>query len=464
MSRADRQQLFLLLFITLLSRLPLIFSGYGAEEDAWALPLVASRIAETGKYEMSRLPGHPVQELVFALIADKGSNAFNLCTLLLSSLGILFFALSLHKAGVKNWWWAAFMLAFTPIFYINSSNSMDYTWSLAFMLGALYFTLRQQGIAAGLLLALAAGSRITSLAFLLPLLILSFKAHGLQSGKSMWQLCVATLAGALVVFSPVYYTYGTSFFSYYEHFPMPGLLKNSYKGTVAVWGLPGLIVLTAGAVTFLRRGFMLSGDDKHMQRGMLLCALWSIALFTIAFCKLPLKAAFMMPVVPFVIMLLQRIFSPQGFRLAALTMLSSCFIFGVNLAEAGRGSGSSRLALRFQAGDSEVALDPIRGLVLADYTKRMNRSRYADRVIAACTKIQEPVTLICGWWQAELLVRAKAHALPLVELAHYLNRDELRTRQESGRQVFYLEEQWKYNDQRFNGQFTRENARAFRMD
>lgn len=69
-----RQRLLLTGLVILITRIPFLFDGFGSEEDAWALPMVAQRIAETGIYEVSRLPGHPVQEITYSLMADAGSG------------------------------------------------------------------------------------------------------------------------------------------------------------------------------------------------------------------------------------------------------------------------------------------------------------------------------------------------------------------------------------------------------
>ena len=74
-----------------LTRIPFLFFGYGSEEDAWALPLVAERIANSGVYEVSRLPGHPFQEIIYTLIWNAGPVVYNLITLIVSSFGIYFF-------------------------------------------------------------------------------------------------------------------------------------------------------------------------------------------------------------------------------------------------------------------------------------------------------------------------------------------------------------------------------------
>jgi hypothetical protein len=66
----DRKYLpFITLFlIVLLSRIPFLYAGYGIEEDSWGIALAAFHTHLSGIYEPSRLPGHPVQELVYSAL------------------------------------------------------------------------------------------------------------------------------------------------------------------------------------------------------------------------------------------------------------------------------------------------------------------------------------------------------------------------------------------------------------
>ena len=66
-------QFIFLSLVVFLSRLPFLSAGYGSEEDAWLLPLTAKNIALSGRYELSRAPGHPLQEIIYS----RQSPAFN---------------------------------------------------------------------------------------------------------------------------------------------------------------------------------------------------------------------------------------------------------------------------------------------------------------------------------------------------------------------------------------------------
>ena len=134
-------QLFFLCVTVFISRLPFLSAGFGSEEDAWLLPLTAKSIALNGSYEMSRAPGHPLQELLYALMYNNGLSAFatNLISAIASVIAAVFFALALQNLNFKHYLFAAFAFAFTPAIFIASTYTIDYIPAIAFVMGSFYF-------------------------------------------------------------------------------------------------------------------------------------------------------------------------------------------------------------------------------------------------------------------------------------------------------------------------------------
>lgn len=145
------------------TRLPFLHAGYGIDPDAWRVVLAARSIATSGNYEPSRLPGYPLQELTYSLFAHRDAFFFNGITAALGAAGIAWFALTLRRFGCKDYLLAGMTLACTPVIFINSTTSMDYVWTLSFMLGSLYWISVGQLILSGVFLGLrsAAESRLS---------------------------------------------------------------------------------------------------------------------------------------------------------------------------------------------------------------------------------------------------------------------------------------------------------------
>lgn len=454
-----------LTFFTLLvagSRIPFVFDGYGSEEDAWALPLVAERINLSGVYEVSRLPGHPLQELIYSSCWPMGSVFFNMLTLIISTLGILSFVLMLKEFNINNTYWTGAALAFTPIVYINSTNDMDYMWALSFVLICGYVISKRKVLPAGILLGLAVGCRITAGAMLLPFTIFIYMIHCREEKfRKCLQFSIAFFITALLTYLPVIWQYGFSFLDYYEHFPIPGFAKNFYKGSLAVWGLPGcilLLYLVARMIVKQQKVTSVIHCEKNITKAILICCIITVLLYLIAFIQVPLKAAFMIPLIPFLYLLLSLFATKKQHIAFTFSMLISCFFFGINLADGKRGSASSNAACTFEVSGQKVALDPLSGLVIADQSKKRQRSAYVNAVLEKTSTLHSRSIVISGWWLSEILVREKKQKNNFVSFSHYEDEAALILYKEKGYTIYYLEEQEKYNDLRFKKEMTTKYA------
>jgi len=465
--RTFHQRLTLLAVLILASRIPFLFDGFGSEEDAWALPMVAERIAVTGVYEVSRLPGHPVQEIVYSLMHTSGPVVFNLLTALLSTIGLCAFATMLRNYGHSSPLWIAAITAFTPIIYIHSTNAMDYTWALALVLLAGSFISRKQGVIAGCLTGLAVGCRITSGAMLLPYALhIWYTAEKNKRLPELLKYVLPSLLFSAITYIPVYMEYGLSFFTYYEHFPIPGILKNVYKGIIGVWGLPGTAALIYGIILMLTRkeNNRINGIQPEVKKGLVLSSTAAIVLYTVSFIRVPLKSAFMIPLIPFVVLLLSLMLNEKKMRSIGILIMVSSFLFGINLAEANRGSETSPLAITTTIGGQKIALDPLQGLLLADRSKRIQRTAFARQVLKQTRQLKHKNFIIAGWWLADLQYLNKGSSETNVIYRYYTDEPELKWYQAQGYQIYYLEDQWEYNDLRFGKSFTRQYAKELSIN
>jgi len=468
MSKQERTLFWFVIILIALSRIPFLFYGYGSEEDAWALPLVAERIATTGNYEVSRLPGHPFQEIAYSLIWNSGSVYYNLITLIISTSGIACFMLFLKKLNLQTWLWVGIGIAATPIFYINSTNDLDYTWALGFILISFYLAIKNKPLLAGLFIACAIGCRITSGAMLLPLMIILWHCTLPDSRfKNLNRLVISSIVFSALIFVPVFNIYGFSFFTYYEHFPIPGFFKNFYKGTIAVWGIIGLatLIMAFTWALFKRKIFQeVTFENKNLSKEFLLVCLVTIALYVISFLRMPLKAAFMIPIIPFVIAGLSLIIPFRFLKVFVILLIVSTFSFGINLSDPLRGSKESKHSIQKNIGGQKIVVDPFVGLLMADITKRQQRTAYSNNVLSKTKFIKNPTYIIAGWWLADLLVLQRENENKMVNFGYYTDEPDLLKYKKEGKKLFYLPEQDSFNDLRFRKTFTHRYADSFLLD
>lgn len=90
-SLSDKSQLLVLVLITIITRIPFIFDGYGVEEDSWGLVVNAYEMHSNGHYVASRFPGHPLQEYIYFLIYDAPAWLYNSLSLIASIIAVAYF-------------------------------------------------------------------------------------------------------------------------------------------------------------------------------------------------------------------------------------------------------------------------------------------------------------------------------------------------------------------------------------
>jgi len=451
--KSENRDIIIVSLLILCSRIPFLFSGYGSEEDAYGLILTARNISQSGVYEVSRMPGHPVQEYLLSCIWNFPAWLLNLFTALVSTSGIALFMLALKKLQVKSILASGIALAFVPAVYINSSNIMDYTWAMSLLMGAFLLAVNKRAVAAGLLVGIAVGFRITSLGMALPFAILFINSPiDLNSIRRVILFWISAALISIVIFLPPYLTYGSSFFMYYQYFPEPPMLKNIYKATIGAWGVIGWIaVLLAGtraAILFFRTGV------KHNQKQLLLLCSIIMVMFGYAYWQLPQKSAFVIPAAPFVILSLALLIRPFAMNIFAFAMVASSLLIGINLDDANRGSSRSALSYGFSIAGSKNAIDLLYGPVYADLTKRQNKMRYAKEVSDKILGSGIKTLLIAGWYQNEIEYYLLEKSRSNFKTVYYASKEELTSYQNSGYVIYYLPEQDTYNDLRYKGVFT----------
>jgi len=464
-------QLVFLSLVVFLSRLPFLWAGYGAEEDAWLLPLTAKNIALNGSYEMSRAPGHPLQELIYSAMWNAGPFAYNLLSAIASVIAVLFFALSLRQLGFKQYLFASFAFAFTPVVFISSTYTIDYMLAMAFVMGSFYCITRppspllpcsaealcegeeERGIRgevwAAVFLGVAIGFRLTSAAMLVPYCMLLF-----QDPKSGWRrvgiFLFSIACVGLLVYLPVLKTYGLSFFHYSDQFPYPNIPKVVYKLTIGVFGGIGIAAIVYFTIALLAKKF--KSKEKLIPQEMPVKLFWvciaTTVLYILSYLRLPQKSAYFIPAVPFIILLFGYYLSCNAFRVFCVILSMSSFFFSINLTDSLRGSARSLLSLQFKAAGQEIFIDPLTGPVFADYTKRLNKIAFTEQVYRRTMQEEQKIVLICGWWYNELLVRGwdsaqNTNVLPVF----YIDQPAMEKYRAEGYKIYYLPEQNLYNDQ-----------------
>jgi hypothetical protein len=417
LSASERRGLALAAFAVLLTRLPWIRSGYGSDPDGYRVMSTARQLARTGQYTASRFPGYPAYEYLCALSANAPPWVSNAVTAMFSVAAFVWFALMLRELRVRPYLLLALGFAMVPVIYLNSCCTMDYIPSLAFMLAASYGVLRGSPALAGAMLGLAIGCRLTAGALALPLCL--WMLWSLDLGAALRQ-CVKFGSTALLVtalcFLPVYRVYGTQFLTFFDNDGYPPFDVVLSRATMLVWGAFGCLGLV-GALMALpiyhreaRRAW-----QQPFARNAWLVALLTTLLFLSAFMRLPDEAGYLVPLVPWVIVMIALLTPPRVASVFALALLLSPWIAFDHL---------------------RPTLD---GAILEDHRVRRSQEVATLAVIDAVKRLPGRAAVVCGWVLPRITLMLGGDRLGEHQFIYLVEDDgDYRRYLAEGRQIYYL--------------------------
>jgi hypothetical protein len=460
-------QLWIVAAVALISRLPFLGAGYGVEEDSWGIAVAMHNTVTTGVPEASRLPGHPVHELFLALVWAAGGRfwAFNLASAVAGAVGVFFFGLILKRLSFRHYILAALGFAFVPVIYIAGTYTIDYAWTITFVLASYHALINDRLWLSGILLGLAIGCRITTAAMLLPFAIHLWESDSFRA----WFMRVfrvgfgAGLVGILC-YIPVVIVYGAGFFTYSDQFPYPPWSKIFYKGTIGVFGLIGFIAIILFALYILLKRNKKKDElyEQPLHDKVSYSWLSVIVLYILAYFGLPQKSAYLIPLVPFVLLLFTRHLGTNQFRIFSVCIIASPFFFSINLTDPFRGSQHSPLAFTTTVSGQEVFLDPLTGPIWSDHTKRKQKMAFTKKVREKAKTLNGKAVIISGWWYNMIITELYDEPGPeSVIYTFYTDEEALLSYIAQGYDIYYLPEQNLYNDLNFKMQVTDRLAKPF---
>ncbi len=365
-------------------------------------------------------------------------------TALFSGFAAGFLALSGNKLGYRAPILGAMIFAFTPVIYINSVNSMDYIWAIAFILGSLYFALSDRATLAGLLLGLAIGTRITSIVILLPLiLVLTYRD---AERKDMVRLPLIAVALGSLFYLPALSVYGAGFLKHHvgARIPLVGILANA---TTGVWGWFGLGVILI-SISMVLWQLIRSGPVMSQLNRSGYWKIWGVAItaYLLVYLYLPHEAAYLIPMVPFSILFLQEFMTKKMLFLFSMAVICSSLLIGIfskSLIHApGFDQRYRNLATRLRFSKVDFVLVPFYGSLLYDHTYRKDEIERIEDVIDFGNELQDASVIIVGWnlpKYAKLGLSLNKNSQNTI-YTDFLDSVTLRNYLDNGLQIYYLPE------------------------
>jgi hypothetical protein len=310
----------------LATRLPLMGGGYGTDADSWRNAVAALHMRSAGHYIPSRVPGFPVYETLLALIIPGGWVATNFAAAVAELLALFAFARVLTLRGVERAGWPIAAFALSAALWIHATQTMDYAFGLACFLGAYAALLERRFTIAGVLLALALGCRASYALIVPPALIFAAMRGG---WRAVAALAIGFVPAALLVLLPVWLSPETRDLASHlarhagRHVTASTLLpvlRGSVVFLIGKWAaavlITALIAAAAGRTRGRSRFTRLPRTDVAASVFEALSAL-AIAGF---FLLIPYEQAYLLPVLPLLLIAIARRLSPAWMAAFAIGM------------------------------------------------------------------------------------------------------------------------------------------------
>jgi hypothetical protein len=289
--------LFFLGLIFILSRIPLLNLGFGLDADAWRVANTAFDLKHHSQYHASRFPGYPVPEYVNSLLIDHGWLATNSLTMLLTLISVFVFARILKILDYRNRGLLIITYAFLPILWINSANTMDYMWSLCFIMLTWFFILRTRWIVAGFMMALAIGSRLPTLILALPFGYMCYSEE--RDIRSSMKFLLSATVFTILFYTPLFLTYGLGFVQSYP--TETGLLQIGYLAIKHFGLLPIIVSIALLVLSHRQLHRLIARHDRHI-----ISALLAVLVGLVVFAAMPYHIEYVIPFIPFILLLIYR--------------------------------------------------------------------------------------------------------------------------------------------------------------
>ena len=305
--------------------LPLTFLGYGSDSDARAVVRTGEYFIATFDYVPSRLPGFFVHEVFsYFLNIVGGSLLTNLGTVGMTLLMLAsFYRLSVSLV-IPRPMLLTLLLALHPIVWVNASSTIDYLWALGFAFFGFNRLFTGKYFSAVILLALAIGCRLSTLLLVGFFNIFMFFKVDTERNKLVLA-AFSTLVLAFIFFIPPldflewdlsrWLVLSTGDPEYWT--PLLRIGRFAYKN-IMFWGLPAAVWLMIMTV-------VVSITRQKRQAGSMDAITWlSIAVlcaYELLFLFAPIELEYLLPLLPFTLILLSRFFHHKPNFLLVLLVL-----------------------------------------------------------------------------------------------------------------------------------------------
>lgn len=256
----------------------------------------------------------------------------------------------------------------------------------------------------------------------------------------------AFVVGALW-FLPVYMKYGWSFFTYFN-VQYPSIPEVLYRFSIGVWGVTGFIgLIVATCLLFVSDKFRAGKYlfPRAVNEKMVVAWLIAIDLYIIAYLKLPMEAGYLVPIVPFIILIFGKYLVDKAFNIFALALIISPFIANVAPADRLDAPSKSFLSSELHIAGEDLIFDLLHGPIVSYESRREKAMQFTSQVLHNLDTIHRKTLIISGRWYTQMMVERTDTSFHTIQFIDHINQKNLLTYIEEGFDIYYLPYQDHFN-------------------
>jgi hypothetical protein len=246
-------------------------------------------------------------------------------------------------------------------------------------------------------------------------------------------LIIILFLGSLMYIQP-YMKEGVAFLDVYTNYP--SLYHSAREASLGVWGTLGLLAILIGIVSMIldigRIKILLNEPGMHVSKVIVMSSIIAIVIYALLYLKLPHRAEYLIPAIPFVLILFSILLTRKVFILICLLMVMSPFVLSYD----------------------KKQVQPY-GMIFDDHFKRIEQILFVDRLFEAVDNLpEEKIVVVSGWFlpqiRAILLPETDSKKIKDVIYIYLLDESQLRKFLSEGYQIYYIHVDREFTIQKHN--------------
>jgi hypothetical protein len=330
---------------------PMATLGYGSDGDAWRVARTAKAIWTAKQYSVSRSTGFPIFELLATPLVMAGKWYLSNLIALISGIAVIAALLRLARKGQLHHPILSIVgISFLPVITANASATMDYVPALALLLWAYVLTVERRWTPAAILVGVACGFRPTSGLFIIPVAIYTY-LESRHISATLKALGLALLFGILA-YSPVLLRYGIILPLHTATYGLTTRLLITGYNLVTLFGIIQTAVVCAALIPAVRSWMGSRSADSFLTFHFVNILIW-VSLFLV----MGDEPEYLIPIVPSIILILDRTLSKRRLAAVIVLLLSYSVIqFDVLGGESGKRTAEPRIRFGYDIVDVQDRL------------------------------------------------------------------------------------------------------------